>query len=151
MGLSAPSSTQGINMSTQPKRIPKDIIMHKASRALELVYSDNEQYRLSCEYLRVQSPSAEVRGHGLGNAVLQTGKKNVAITAINPVGNYALQLSFDDGHDSGIYSWAYLEQLCMEHQQRWDNYLEALHKAGASRDNDVQVLQLDNALFTKAD
>jgi DUF971 family protein len=138
-------------MTALSKRIPKDIIMHKTSRELELVYSDNERYSLSCEYLRVQSPSAEVRGHGVGNAVLQTGKKDVAITTINPVGNYALQLSFDDGHDSGIYSWTYLEQLCLEQEQRWEAYLEALHKAGASRDNDVQVLKLDNALFTKAD
>ena len=90
---------------------PSAITLHARSRTLELHYADGENYVLPCEYLRVYSPSAEVRGHGTGQEVLQTGKLNVAITDIKPVGNYALQLVFDDGHDTGIYSWDYLHQL----------------------------------------
>lgn len=121
--------------------IPTKIELHKASKVLELTYADGQSYQLSCEYLRISSPSAEVRGHGVGNAVLQTGKRDVNITSIKPAGNYAIQISFDDGHDSGIYAWGYLEQLGKEHEARWQAYLEALHKAGQSRDPNVQVLQ----------
>ena len=124
-------------------KIPTGIQLHTRSRELELDYGDNEAYRLSCEYLRVYSPSAEVRGHGPGQEVLQTGKQHVAITAIKPVGNYALQLVFDDGHDTGLYSWDYLYQLCLEQERRWQAYLEQLQQAGASRDPDVQVVRLD--------
>jgi len=91
----------------------------------------------------VFSPSAEVLGHGPGQEVLQTGKQNVAITAIKPVGNYALQLVFDDGHDTGLYSWTYLHELCRNQAANWQNYLERLSRAGATRDPDVQVLKLD--------
>jgi DUF971 family protein len=128
---------------TAADKVPTGIQLHTRSRELELNYGDNEAYRLSCEYLRVYSPSAEVRGHGPGQEVLQTGKQHVAITAIKPVGNYALQLVFDDGHDTGLYSWDYLYQLCLEQERRWQAYLEQLQESGASRDPDVQVVRLD--------
>jgi len=122
---------------------PISIQLHTRSRELELEYAGGECYSLSCEYLRVYSPSAEVGGHGPGQEVLQTGKINVGISAIKPVGNYALQLTFDDGHDTGLYSWPYLYQLCVEQQLRWQDYLDRLTQAGASRDPDVQVLKFD--------
>jgi len=122
---------------------PIGINLHSRSRELELEYAGGEQYSLSCEYLRVYSPSAEVGGHGPGQEVLQTGKMNVGISAIKPVGNYALQLVFDDGHDTGLFSWPYLYQLCTQQRQRWQDYLDRLAEAGASRDPDVQVLKLD--------
>jgi DUF971 family protein len=110
---------------------------------LELVYADGERFELSCELLRVYSPSAEVRGHGPGQEVLQTGKKEVAITDIKAVGNYALQLVFDDGHDTGIYSWEYLRDLADERETLWQRYLDRLRAEGLSRDPDVQVLRID--------
>ena len=128
-------------MSAQQR--PIGINLHSRSRELELEYAGGEQYSLSCEYLRVYSPSAEVGGHGPGQEVLQTGKMNVGISAIKPVGNYALQLVFDDGHDTGLFSWPYLYQLCTQQRQRWQDYLDRLAEAGASRDPDVQVLKLD--------
>ncbi len=126
------------------ERKPTAIQLHSRSKLLDLEYGDGERYSLSCEYLRVYSPSAEVLGHGPGQEVLQTGKMKVGITAINPVGNYALQLVFDDGHDTGLYSWDYLYQLCSEQDSRWQDYVDRLAQAGASRDPDVQVLNLDN-------
>ena len=125
------------------KHKPSAIQLHRRSKQLGLEYENGEHYSLSCEYLRVFSPSAEVQGHGEGQEVLQTGKMNVGITAINPVGNYAIQLVFDDGHDTGLYSWGYLYDLCVEQQSRWQDYLDRLSAAGASRDPDVQVLNLD--------
>lgn len=122
-------------------RRPTGVHLHRRSRQLELVYGAGERYRLSCEYLRVYSPSAEVKGHGPGQEVLQTGKQNVAITAIRPVGHYALQLSFDDGHDTGLYAWDYLYQLCSNQQQWWQDYLQRLDAAGATRDPQVQVVK----------
>lgn len=122
--------------------VPTAIRLHKRSRELELSYAGGENHRLSCEYLRVFSPSAEVRGHGAGQEVLQTAKIDVNITAVNPVGNYAVQLVFDDDHDTGLYSWEYLYQLCIERDERWQNYLDRLAAAGASRDPEVQVLKL---------
>lgn len=122
--------------------VPQGIELHARSRQLELQYAGDECYSLSCEYLRVYSPSAEVAGHGPGQETLQVGKMNVAITAIKPVGNYALQLVFDDGHDTGLYSWPYLHQLCTEQESRWQDYLDRLEQAGANRDPDVQVLRL---------
>lgn len=127
-------------MSEQHK--PVAIQLHSRSRQLELEYADGGRYSLSCEYLRVYSPSAEVLGHGPGQEVLQTGKINVGITAIKPVGNYALQLVFDDGHDTGLYSWRYLYELCQEQETKWQAYLDRLAAAKASRDPDVQVLSL---------
>lgn len=121
-------------------RIPGEIRLHQASRTLDLVYSQDESYTLSCEYLRVSSPSAEVRGHGPGQEVLQTGKRMVSITSIEAVGNYALQFRFSDGHDSGIYSWDYLHELCREQTKRWADYLTRLKAARASREASGPVL-----------
>lgn len=115
-------------------RQPTDIILHQQSRILEIAFDDSKRYRLSCEYLRVSSPSAEVRGHGAGQEVLQTGKRDVSITAIEPVGNYAIKLVFSDGHDTGLYSWDYLYSLGADHDSLWNEYLQRLEKAGASRD-----------------
>ncbi len=123
--------------------IPSAINLHQQSHKLELEYENGESFELSCELLRVCSPSAEVRGHGPGQEVIQAGKKNVAISAIEPVGNYALQLHFDDGHDTGIYSWDYLYELCVNRERYWEDYLARLHAAGASRDPDVQVVRID--------
>lgn len=123
--------------------IPSTIKLHKQSRMLELQYGDEQRYKLSCEMLRVYSPSAEVRGHGKGQEVLQTGKKNVSIKVLKTVGNYALQLYFDDGHDTGIYSWDYLLDLCEHEDAYWDDYLRRLHEAGAGRDPDVEVVRID--------
>lgn len=120
-------------MTTTPA-VPTDIRLHRKSGILELVYGDGTRYELSAEFLRVHSPSAEVRGHGKGQEVLQTGKKQVRITAIQPTGNYAIRLTFDDRHDSGIYSWDYLRELG-EHQERyWSEYLAKLKAARASRE-----------------
>ena len=122
---------------------PSSIKLHRKSRILELAYPDGERFELSCELLRVCSPSAEVRGHGPGQEVLQIGKKDVAITDIKPVGNYALQFVFDDGHDTGIYSWDYLRELGEQRERYWEDYLARLDAAGASRDPDVQVVRID--------
>jgi DUF971 family protein len=122
--------------------IPTGVELHTRSATLELIYSDTERYQLSCEYLRVFSPSAEVRGHGAGQEVLQSGKMHVAIVEIRPVGHYALQLVFDDGHDTGIYAWPYLYELCIRQQANWQDYLQRLQQAGAGRDPDVQVIEL---------
>lgn len=113
---------------------PNHIKLHKKSRTLELIYADT-QYELSAEYLRVYSPSAEVRGHGIGNHILQSGKKFVAIEKIEPAGHYALKITFDDGHDSGLYSWDYLYQLATQQQERWQNYLDELNAQNKTRDN----------------
>lgn len=129
-------------MSNPP--IPTQIELHQAEKQLELSYGDGQNYQLSCEYLRVLSPSAEVRGHGPGQEVLQSGKINVSIDAIQPVGNYALQLIFSDGHDSGIYSWDYLHQLCVNQQSWWQEYLDKLSEADATRDPTVQVVKIGN-------
>ncbi|MEC5206317.1 MULTISPECIES: gamma-butyrobetaine hydroxylase-like domain-containing protein [Vogesella] len=114
--------------------LPEDIILHAVSRQLEIGFDDGARFTLDAEYLRVHSPSAEVRGHGVGNEVLQTGKKQVAITALEPVGHYALKIVFDDGHDSGLYSWAYLYELGAKRDQYWQDYLNRLAAAGASRE-----------------
>jgi DUF971 family protein len=128
-------------VSAKPQaRRPKQVRLRRQSRVLELEYEGGEVYRLDWEFLRVHSPSAEVRGHHASQAVLQTGKRNVGVTDLKPVGHYALQIVFDDGHDSGLYSWDYLEQLGRDHDRLWEAYLEALREAGASRDPDTQVL-----------
>ena len=119
--------------------IPTAIQLHKASKTLELHYGA-QRYTLSAEFLRVHSPSAEVKGHGPGQEVLQTGKIGVNITSIKPVGHYALQLVFDDGHDTGLYSWDYLHELCTQQETRWQDYLDRMAAAGASRDPQVQVI-----------
>lgn len=120
---------------------PSEVKLNRKSKTLSLRYND-KVYALTCEYLRVYSPSAEVRGHGVGNEVLQTGKIHVTITDIVPVGNYALKLVFDDGHDSGLYSWDYLKKLCLEQESLWNDYLQRLDKAGAFRDPDVSTVKL---------
>ena len=109
-------------------------------RILDLSFDDGLTGSLSAEFLRVFSPSAEVRGHGPGQEVLQAGKAGVQITAINPVGHYAVQLVFDDGHDSGLYSWSYLHDLISRQTHLWRNYLARLDAAGLGRDADTQVL-----------
>lgn len=113
---------------------PTEIKLHQKSRELEIAFDDNRHFRLSCEYLRVYSPSAEVRGHGPGQEVLQLGKKNVEITAIEPVGTYAVKLVFSDGHDTGIYSWDYFHDLGMKQDEYWQSYLARMERAGASRE-----------------
>jgi len=120
---------------------PQALRLRRASRVLELDYAAAGCYALPWEYLRVYSPSAEVRGHTPEQAVLQTGKRHVALEQVRPVGNYAVQLVFDDGHDTGIYSWEYLFSLCRNHSDWWGDYLKRLHAAGGSRDPDVQVVQ----------
>ncbi|MCB1715557.1 MAG: DUF971 domain-containing protein [Candidatus Competibacteraceae bacterium] len=112
---------------------PTELKLHQVSRVLEISFDDGQSFNLPCEYLRVFSPSAEVRGHGPGQEVLQTGKENINIKAIEPVGNYAVKLVFDDGHDSGIYSWQYLYELGQEHEQNWQDYLARLEQAGQKR------------------
>ncbi|NIW86414.1 MAG: DUF971 domain-containing protein [Gammaproteobacteria bacterium] len=112
---------------------PTDIRLHQKSRYLELRFDDGSHFDLPCEYLRVFSPSAEVRGHGPGQAVLQTGKENVNITAIEPVGTYAVVLRFDDGHDTGIYSWETLYELGVHQAEYWNEYLARLREAGYQR------------------
>ena len=113
---------------------PTEIKLHQKSRELEIAFDDEKQFRLSCEYLRVYSPSAEVRGHGPGQEVLQVGKKNVDITAIEPVGTYAVKLVFSDGHDTGIYSWDYFYDLGVKHTAYWNDYLARMARAGSSRE-----------------
>ena len=125
--------------------IPTDIKLHKKSATLELAYVDGSSYILSAELLRVLSPSAEVRGHGKGQEILQTGKRQVKFLNLEAVGNYAIKLAFDDGHDSGIYSWPYLYELCKDQQSLWDNYLMKLNAMKASRDPlpaDTQVINI---------
>ena len=113
---------------------PTDIRLHQASRVLEVSFDDGNTWHLPCEYLRVHSPSAEVQGHGPGQRVLQTGKRDVGIDSIVPVGNYAVSLQFSDGHNTGIYSWKTLYDLGLHQQQYWAEYLQQLEQAGASRD-----------------
>ena len=115
------------------KHVPVRIVVHQASRVLELEYADGRNFRLPFEYLRVYSPSAEVRGHGPGQEVLQVGKAEVGIDAVEAVGNYAIQPRFSDGHATGIYSWDYLRRLGENQQAMWQDYLDRLAKAGASR------------------
>ena len=113
---------------------PTEIKLHQKSRVLEIAFADAQRFTLPFEFLRVYSPSAEVRGHGPGQEVLQIGKKDVEITHIEPVGSYAVQLVFSDGHDSGLYSWDYLYKLGVNQASMWTQYLERLQQAGASRE-----------------
>lgn len=116
---------------TSPR--PIDIRLHQASRLLEIKFDNATECMLSCEFLRVYSPSAEVKGHGHGNEVLQTGKEDVNIVAIEPVGNYAVKLVFSDGHDTGLYSWDYLYDLAKNYEALWLEYLGRLSLAGIKR------------------
>jgi DUF971 family protein len=113
---------------------PTGITLHQKSRLLEIAFSDGKTFRLPYEYLRVNSPSAEVRGHGPGQEVLQVGKRGVEIRSLEPVGSYAVQPVFSDGHATGIYSWDYLYYLGENQDRLWAEYLDRLARAGASRD-----------------
>ena len=121
---------------------PTKVVVVESKDCLLIAYSDGQEYNLPAEFLRVYSPSAEVRGHGEGNETLQFGKREVKISSLAQAGNYALQIIFSDGHDSGIYSWEYLQQLAKNYDEKWARYLKKLHNAGLSRDLDAQVIKL---------
>jgi DUF971 family protein len=112
---------------------PVEIRLRKASRLLALEFDDGSRFELPFEYLRVHSPSAEVRGHGSGQEVLQTGKENVQVTRVEPIGHYAVRLHFDDGHDTGLYTWKYLYELGRDQERNWQAYLDRLSAAGHRR------------------
>ena len=114
--------------------IPTNIVVHQQSKVLELAYEGGVIYRLPFELLRVISPSAEVQGHGPGQETLQTGKRDVVISSLEPVGHYALKPTFSDGHDSGLYSWDFLHFVCENQEQLWKEYLDKLKVAGLDRD-----------------
>jgi len=116
------------------EQIATAITLHQKSRVMEIAFSDGRSFRLPYEFLRVYSPSAEVRGHGSGQEVLQTGKRSVEIRALEPVGSYAVQPQFSDGHNTGIYSWEYLYELGQSQDELWSQYLDKLRAAGASRE-----------------
>lgn len=119
---------------------PTALKLHRGSRVLEVGYADGSSHRLPFEYLRVFSPSAEVRGHGGGEPLLVGGKRGVGITAVEPVGRYAVRLRFDDGHDTGLYSWAVLEELALKQEAWWARYLQRLAEHGMTRDSEVTKL-----------
>ena len=121
----------GLNKSVPQ---PTEIKLHQKSHILEIAFADGKTFQLPCEFLRVYSPSAEVRGHGPGQEVLQVGKKNVNITKIEPVGSYAVQFVFSDSHDTGIYSWDLLYDYGMQQEEMWQHYLKRMAEAGASRE-----------------
>ena len=116
------------------ERVPTAITLHQKSRVLEIAFTDGRSFRLPYEYLRVYSPSAEVRGHGPGQEVLQAGKRSVEIRSLEPVGSYAVQPMFSDGHNTGIYSWEYLYGLGENQDRLWNEYLARLKEAGKGRD-----------------
>ena len=121
-------------MNSGETRWPVELRLKRAEKLLEITFDDGSSFRLPAEYLRVESPSAEVQGHGPGQKTIVAGRAHVGIIAIEPVGNYAVRLSFDDLHDTGIYSWAYLYQLGLEYAERWRKYLDALAERGLSRE-----------------
>jgi DUF971 family protein len=121
-------------MAVPDRPTPTEIKLHQKSRVLEISFTDGSNFELPFEFLRVYSPSAEVRGHGPGQEVLQTGKKNVDIVSLEPVGAYAVQPHFSDGHSTGIYSWDYLYEIGANHPSLWRAYLDRLEAAGESRD-----------------
>lgn len=114
-----------------PDPVATELRLRRATRVLEVSFADGSRYQLPFEYLRVHSPSAEVKGHGPGQEVLVLGKESVGITAIEPVGQYAVKLVFDDGHDTGLYTWRYLHELGREHEAKWARYLARKANAGA--------------------
>ncbi|MHC8369823.1 gamma-butyrobetaine hydroxylase family protein [Pseudomonas sp. MDT1-85] len=120
--------------------IPTDIKLHKASKTLTLKYASGEEYHLPAEFLRVHSPSAEVQGHG--KPILQFGKIGVGLSKVEPAGQYALKLTFDDGHDSGLFTWEYLYQLAVRQEDLWNDYLAELKAAGKTRDPNESVVKL---------
>jgi DUF971 family protein len=123
-----------------PTPHPTEIKLHQTSRVMELAFADGSAFRLSYEFLRVHSPSAEVRGHGPGQETLQVGKREVTIAEVEAVGHYAIRPKFSDGHESGIYSWDYLYDLGVRQANLWEHYLERLAAAGASRDADPHAV-----------
>ncbi len=138
-------SDQGLVVAAMPRTLlnrtmdnntplPTEINLHQKSRVMELVFGDGKKFELSFELLRVYSPSAEVAGHGPGQEVLQVGKREVDISALEPVGNYAVQPTFSDGHSTGIYSWTYLHWLGTNRESLWQDYLARMQAAGASRE-----------------
>lgn len=132
-GIIAAFPNQPVETDTTMSIKPTDIKLHQKSRLLEISFEDGKTFELSCEYLRVNSPSAEVRGHGPGQEVLQLGKENVNIDKIEPVGSYAVTLYFDDGHSTGIYSWETLYELGENQEKNWADYLKRLDEAGHKR------------------
>ncbi len=120
---------------------PTEIIVHRQSRRLEIAFGDDERYSLDFEFLRVHSPSAEVQGHGPGQETLQVGKRDVVVTAVEPVGHYAIKPLFSDGHDSGIFTWTYLRELGRTRDALWSRYLQRLSAAGASRESPSAATQ----------
>ena len=119
---------------------PSAIRLHRKIRVLDVTYADGTRFELPCEYLRVFSPSAEVRGHGGGEPLLVPGKRNVNIDQVEPVGQYAVRLVFDDGHNTGLYSWDVLEDLAQHHDEYWGHYLRRLDQHGLSRDSEITKL-----------
>lgn len=119
---------------TKDTPYPTEIKLHQKSRILDITFSDGKTFQFPCEFLRVYSPSAEVSGHGPGQEVLQTGKKMVSIVKIEPVGNYAIQLNFTDGHNTGLYSWDLLYNFGLNQDKMWQRYLQRMDEAGASRE-----------------
>ncbi len=124
---------------TQVTPQPTELTVHRGSRMLEVGFEDGARFRIPFELLRIYSPSAEVRGHGPGQEVLQTGKRDVLIDSLEPVGRYAVQPVFSDGHDSGIYTWEYLYFLGQERERLWQQYLQRLQQAGVERDAPMQA------------
>lgn len=119
---------------TKDTPYPTEIKLHQKSRILDITFSDGKTFQFPCEFLRVYSPSAEVSGHGPGQEVLQTGKKMVSIVKIEPVGNYAIQLNFTDGHNTGLYSWDLLYNFGLNQDKMWQRYLQRMDESGASRE-----------------
>lgn len=119
---------------TKDTPYPTEIKLHQKSRILDIAFSDGKTFQFPCEFLRAYSPSAEVSGHGPGQEVLQTGKKMVSIVKIEPVGNYAIQLNFTDGHNTGLYSWDLLYNFGLNQDKMWQRYLQRMEEAGASRE-----------------
>ncbi|PSJ16853.1 gamma-butyrobetaine hydroxylase-like domain-containing protein [Nitrosomonas supralitoralis] len=117
---------------------PTEIKFHQKSRMLDIAFSDGKTFQFSCEFLRVHSPSAEVSGHGPGQEVLQTGKKMISISKIEPIGNYAIQLNFTDGHNTGLYSWDLLYNFGLNQDTMWQSYLQRMEEAGASREHEIK-------------
>ena len=132
-------------MANIEKPIPSLIELHQKSRVLEIGFTDGKQFSLPYEFLRVYSPSAEVRGHGPGQETLQVGKKEVEIKAAEPVGTYAMQLVFSDGHDTGIYSWEYLHSMGVNQEKMWNEYLQRMEAAGAKREPLPDIIKTASA------
>lgn len=118
---------------------PTSLTVHGQSRVLEIAFSDGAAFRIPFELMRVYSPSAEVQGHGPGQEILQTGKREVEVSALEQIGNYAVKPVFSDGHESGIFTWDYLYQLGRDHDKLWSNYLQRLQAAGAERDAPMAI------------